>query len=213
MNMNRNIIGLIQISLMLMVVLVPSAVAADDGPPQLPMVFSGIVLNEDTNEWAPAGTLITAKDSETGNDVGTATVGSSGTFGDQANNKLIVNDCTAFDLYLTVGGNEINVGSTDWDSGDVLTIHITYSEPDTSSGSSSSSSNYYKITSRDSAEAGGAGVDTTLSTLPETSTSPEEDVSQTAPVSEGTSLPFASILVIIIIIAIAAFVMYNRHSK
>ena len=96
--MQKRTIGiLLQISMLLVTALSPLAVAEDSFVPEDPMILTGTIINEDTNEWAPDGTTITAKETGTDRVLGTTTVSSDGIYGDKAYNKLLVNKCEKFE--------------------------------------------------------------------------------------------------------------------
>ena len=112
---------------LLLLVLVTSLAAAQESPPTLPMLLHGSVINGDTNEFTPEGTLVVAKTSGTDVVVGQAVV-ENGYYGEPANERMIVNECEAFDLYVVVDGTEIKVAEEiPWISGEVEQYDLRYS--------------------------------------------------------------------------------------
>ena len=231
--MQKRKIGiLLQISMLLVTVLSPLAVA-DSFVPEDPMILTGTIINEDTNEWAPDGTIITAKESGTDRDLGTTKVSSDGIYGDKAYNKLLVNKCEKFEIYITIDGNEVKVQDTfTWKSGEFSdnpdNFDIGYSK-DTSTGDSStddsssgnSRSNYKAAVTAnaETALAGGEGIEvpptsTIAGTSSEAGTSTIEGTSLEAGSAQSTedNKPSSSLSIIALfaILALVAFVVYKK---
>ena len=210
--MNKNTMITFQILLLLLTVIAPLVAAQEPEYPmaEYPMVLIGTVTNNDADAGIAKDTIIIARDSKTGIDVGSTTVNDNGDFGDQINNKLLVNECNSFDLYIVFGDSKINVGTYTWDNTATSPINIWFSKVtgDTKSGSSGGSSNYVASSSIGSAEgtstavAGGAGSE--LSPDPTLTGTPTLETESTSLADEEkkSSLPLAiALLVIILIIA------------
>jgi hypothetical protein len=229
MKMNKKTIAiLLQISVLLVTVFSSLATAADSEPPELPMILSGKVTNENTGEWAPEGTIIVARASETGNDLGATTVGANGVYGDAINNKLIVNKCTSFDVYAIVDGSEVKISTFDWESGATLKgLDESYSYDSSGNtqvtgddGSSARSRSYHADDITSSSIDNAEGIDNT-----EIATGDKNDIgAASASATEGPIIPSRSelpqspkstvlILLLIGVTVIASSALYIKYYK
>lgn len=209
MQMNKNTMITFQILLLLLTVIAPLVAAQEPEYPmdEYPMVLIGTVTNNDADAGIAEDTIIIARDSETGKDVGSTKVNDNGDFGDQINNKLLVNECNSFDLYIVFGDSKINVGTYTWDNKATSPINIWFSKvtgdtkSGSSGGSSGGSSNYVASSSIGSAEststavAGGAGSE--LSPDPTLTGTPTLEAEE-----KKSSLPLAIALLVIILIIV-----------
>lgn len=208
--MQKRTIGiLLQISMLLITALSPLAVAEDSFVPEDPMILTGTIINEDTNEWAPDGTNITAKESGTDRVLGTTTVSSDGIYGDKAYNKLLVNKCEKFEIYITIDGNGVKVQDTfTWKSGVFPDdFDIGYSK-DTSTDDSSDGNgrSNYKAASTETAIAGEKGIEA-APTSTVVGTSSEAGSAQSTEGNKPSS-PLG-IIALLAILALVAFVVYK----
>lgn len=213
--MNKNTMITFQILLLLLTVIAPLVAAQDPETPypmdEYPMVLIGTVTNNDADAGIPEDTILIARDSETGIEMGSTPVNpDNGDFGDHIKNKLLVNKCNSFDLYIVIGQTENKVDTYEsytWDNTATSSIDISFSKvtgdtkSGSSGGSSGGSSNYVASSSIGSAEststavAGGAGSE--LSPDPTLTGTPTLEAEE-----KKSSLPLAiALLVIILIIA------------
>ncbi len=93
------------------------------GPPMFPMLLYGKVINNDTDQLAPPGTVVIAS---TGSGDYIKEV-DEGWYGQPAYNRLMVPYCSSFDLIVQVDGLEVLVDSYNWKSGVIKRIDLKYS--------------------------------------------------------------------------------------
>ena len=210
MQMNKNTMITFQILLLLLTVIAPLVAAQE---PEYPMILSGTVTNNDADEGIPEGTIIITRDSKTGIDVGSTTVNDNGDFGDRINNKLIINECKSFDLYIVFGETEIKVGTYPWDNKATDPLDIWYSkDTDTGTGNDYSDgtagSSFRSPESTSTAVAGGAGLELSPdSTLTGTPTLETESTSLT---DEENKYSLPLVIALLVIILIIAYFGYKK---
>lgn len=212
--MNKNTIStLFQISLLFLMVMAPLAAAQDS--PDYPMILHGTVVDIDSGENAPEGTIVKAKDSETGKEIGMITVSDNGIFGDAINNKLLINKCESFDLIVVLEGNEVKVETITWKEGSVAESKDVWYSKDTTTvdrsgngGSSGYRAGVSDDQSTETAVAGGAGSDTG-SESPTTDTTTLSEAESSRSTNEGKS-SWPLIIALLAIIAIIAYLAYQK---
>lgn len=228
---------MVLIPLLVLVALVP-AVA---GQATFPMLLYGEVINDDTMEHAPPGTVIIIEtdEGETVQD----TVEDNGRYG-PVRDRLAVPECQTFDVFVKIDGKKLHLGTVNWKEGEVTQMDLHYTttgiakEGETNEGggtetdvSTSSTGGLIVFQESDStttsdstSETSGSGGGTTSGTssseeTPEaatTSGSEGQTDTGTTPQSEEpsqTGLPTNLILMFVLAITVVVIVIYAVRNR
>jgi len=106
------------------------SIVSAGGPPKLPMSIYGKVIDSDTDNVAPEGSIVKAVTDN--GDIITTTVKSSGWYGTPYTERLLIKECDSFELFIEVDGIEVSQGSYNWVSGDIKMINISFSSQEVS---------------------------------------------------------------------------------
>ena len=208
MNINNGIVLLFISGLSVLLLAAP---AASEDLPQMPMILHGDI--QVNSQSAPVGTIIFAYVGDT--QLGSIQVEVTGQYGDEPNNRLVVNEPPGTDkvihIYIQTPSMSTRVEAEQtiaWDSGEVkildLTAVYTKGSNDGSSGGGGSTSTV--VDSTETAVAGGIGAEKTDPTIKATGTTTPDAES---PKSTGTS----SLLITIALIAIVAIIVFVAYKK
>jgi hypothetical protein len=209
MNINNGIVLLFISGLSVLLLAAP---AASDGPPQMPMILHGDI--QVNSQSAPVGTIIAAYVGDT--QLGSIQVEVTGQYGDEPNNRLVVNEPPGTDnvihIYIQTPSMSTRVEAEQtivWDVGEIKILDLTavYTEGsnDGSSGGGGGSTSTV-VDSTETAVAGGIGAEKTDPTIKATGTTTPDAES---PKSTGTS----SLLITIALIAIVAIIVFVAYKK
>jgi hypothetical protein len=92
------------------------------------MFLHGEVINSDTSWKAPEGTLVIVR-TDKGEEF-QDTVDSNGRYGEPASDRLVVQECNSFEIFVKIGDSEISMGNQKWQSGAVEELELRYSLKD-----------------------------------------------------------------------------------
>jgi len=201
--------------------------------PKIPMFLHGEVINTDTSWKAPEGTVVIVK-TDNGQEF-QDTVDSSGKYGEPASDRLVVQECGSFEIFVKIGDSEISMGTQKWQSGAVEELELRYSlkdmqgeivrkttppttypsrgrtvtpatETPVETQASEESSSITEGTKAGTGEVQSAGVEAT--STPSPSATQEQVQEQNAVKSSWWQQPTVSILIVAIVIGIIATITY-----
>jgi len=117
--------NVVVITLLVLQIMVIPALA--DDPPKMPMAIYGEVINTDTYENAPDGTIVVINTS-TGESIQSEV--RDGFYGEPFTERVVIPETSSFDVIVRVEDKEISIASYTWTSGDIKRLDIHYSLED-----------------------------------------------------------------------------------